>query len=767
MPKKDNMRRKPRALRSEGKASGPGPSASPRHLWGRPLALPILLGLLGLLAAASWFAWRYLASPAAPTIHRAADQNVLLVTIDTWRADALGASGSGKVATPNLDRLASLGTRFDFAHSHAVVTLPSHASILTGLYPYQHGVRENAGFRLKPETPTLATLLHQRGMATAAFIGSFALDSRFGLNAGFDVYDERYGKSNANAGFVMPERRADAVVTEAKAWIGRQTGRWFAWVHIFDPHAPYRPPPPYDTEYRDRPYYGEVAYTDSVLGSLFDAARGSADRPTLVVVTGDHGEGLGDHGEMTHGLFAYEATLNVPLIVAQIDRNTVPWNDVRNVTGVAADLPVGGVPTRRLAPASADSTAAISHLPARHIDIVATVLAALGAQPPAALPGRDLFARDDAPRSSYFEALSASLNRGWAPLTGVLLGSEKFISLPQPEMYDLSKDAGEGTNLVDRLPERRRVLQARLEQFGASAPSARTGESADARARLQALGYVSGSAQAKERYSEADDPKNLVGVDQQLWRAIELYSRKRPREAIPIYRQIISERPTMEVAYAQLAMLEWEIGEPSEAIATLRAAVQAGVGSIAVRSRLGTYLAETGDVKEALPLLRDVTTRDGSDVDALNALGIAQARAGQALEAAATFERILRINPGNAMAVENLGSIALEAGRWDEARQYFSTALAADPQSTQAHNGLGIVELKAGNRSAAIGHWQQAVARDPENFDALYNVATELVNDGRPTEARPYLEQFARTAPPVFYARDIARVRSLLAGIGK
>ena len=731
----------------------PSPPAAPtrRLLW---FGLFALL----LLAAGGWLAWLSLSPPAAPLRHTP-DQNVLLVTIDTWRADALGASDSGKVATPNLDRLAALGTRFDFAHAHAVITLPSHASILTGLYPYQHGVRDNAGFRLQPATRTLAASLRERGWATGAFIGSFALDSRFGLNAGFDAYDEHYGKSNMNAGFEMPERRADAVVAAATNWIAQQKGKWFAWVHLFDPHAPYRPPPPFDREYADHRYYGEVAYTDSVLASLLDAARDASGRPTLVVVTGDHGEGLGDHGEMTHGLFAYEATLNVPLIVAQVDRSTPAWGGTAG-KGVAQ--------SSSFASGSSSFAGQVSHIPARHVDIVPTILDALSLPLPGGLSGRTLLSGSaDSRGASYFEAVSASLNRGWAPLTGTLSGREKFISLPLPELYDLAKDRQESKNLVDSVPERRRVLEATLKQFGASAPGVRVAEGGESRARLQALGYVTGSAPRKDRYTEEDDPKRLVGVDQQLRRAIELYELKQPQAAIPIYRQVIAERPTMEVAYTQLAMLQWELGQPGDAIATLRDAVRAGIGSTPVRSRLGTYLAEIGNVKEALPLLRQVAADDESDLDALNALGIAEGRAGQPREAAATFERILRLDPSNTMAIENLGSIALTESRWDDARQLFSRALQADPGSAQAHNGLGVVEMKAGNRRAAIEHWQQAVARDPENFDALYNAATELVNDGRPREARPYLEQFARTAPPAFYAADIARVRSTLAGMSK
>jgi arylsulfatase A-like enzyme/tetratricopeptide (TPR) repeat protein len=734
-----NKRRRPGGREAAQAVGREAPKQGRRWIWG---AVPILLVLAA--AGAWWFGWR--SAPVSFT--RTADQNVLLITIDTMRADALGSAG-GRAATPNLDRLAALGVRYDFAHAHAVITLPSHASILTGLYPFEHAVRDNAGFKLAAKTPTLATMLRAHGMATGAFIGSFALDSRFGLNAGFDVYDEHYGKSNVSTGFTMAERRADAVVGVAKAWLAAQRGKWFAWVHVFDPHAPYSPPAPYDQQYADAPYYGEVAWTDFALGPLLDAARDPSGRPTLVVVTGDHGEGLGDHGEMTHGLFAYEATLHIPLIVAQIDRNTGNWS--------AGGPAVGGRPT-------------VSSIDARHIDLVPTVLDALGLPKPGGLQGRTLLpdsaGADAGDRTSYFESLSTLYNRGWAPLTGVLSNRQKYIDLPLPELYDLKTDPLEAANLLDRAPDVRRALERRLQAF--SAPAAAAGDiDPETRARLQSLGYLSGSAQQRGRYTEADDPKRLVGVDQQLRHAIDLYERHRPAEAIPVYKQVIAERPTMEVAYSQLAVLQWEMDQPAEAIATLRAAVAAGCGGAEIKTRLGTYLAETGNVKEAVPLLQQTASANAADTDALNALGIALARAGQPRQAQATFERILTLEPGNTLALENLGAIALGDGRMADARRYFTAALQADEGSTEANNGLAIVELKAGNRAAAIERFKLAVARDSRNYDALYNLGTELVNDGQMQAARPYLEQFVNTAPPTAYARDIARVRELLARMSR
>ena len=374
---------------------------------------------------------------------------MLLVTIDTLRADALGAYG-GPASTPALDRLAADGVRFDFAHAHAVLTLPSHASILTGEYPHRHGVRENSGYRLPGGARTVATVLKQAGYATAAFVAAFPVHSRFGLNAGFDVYDDRFGDGFGPVDLAMPERPASTVVPLAREWIaGRRTGAagpgqdakpWFAWVHVFDPHAPYKPPPPFDAQYAGKPYHGEVAATDAALAPLLEDVRNSA-RPTLVIVTSDHGEGLGDHGEEAHGIFVYESTLRVPLIIASL----------------------GG----QSAASKAARQGEVASVAARHVDILPTILDAVGLTVPDGLPGRTLLPRKEreagaAPRTTYFEAMSGMLNSGWAPLAGVLVDRDKFIDLPVAERFDLAADAAERSNLYGRSPERDRTLAAAL-----------------------------------------------------------------------------------------------------------------------------------------------------------------------------------------------------------------------------------------------------------------------------------------------------------------
>ena len=699
----------------------------------RPLRL-VLLALV--LAAATVLAVAHRREGDAPaSVIPPRDRNVLLITIDTLRADALGLSG-GAAATPNLDALARSGVAFDFAHAHAVVTLPSHASILTGLYPFAHGIRDNAGYRLPDGSTTLATFLKSHGYATGAFVGAFPLDARFGLATGFDVYDDRYPARARASELLMPERPADQVVSAASAWIRQQQGRWFVWVHVFDPHAPYRAPSPYLERYASNPYAGEVSWVDHALGPLFDLAR-EGSGPSLVVVTADHGESLGAHGEATHGLFAYEETLRVPLIVAATDVTPAP------------------APGR-------------SPWPARHVDLFPTIAASLGLRSPAGLPGESLLsssARRPEAVATYFESLSASLNRGWAPLTGVLLGSRKYIDLPMPELYDLAVDPGEGRNLVDDRSAQARVLASLLASFPRT-PASRERRSEDAQTRrsLEALGYVSSPAPRPIRHGVEDDPKRLVALDQALQRGVELYQQGDVAGAVRLYSSVVRQRPRMTTPYLHLAFAAWEAGRPQEAMDTLRSGLAAGAETAEMRAQLGIYLAEAGSPAEAVLMLQDALSQDPGDLDALNGLGIALFRSGRPAEADRAFRSILDRDPTNAQALQNLGTVALAGDALPAAREAFTAALALDPALPTALNGLGVVESRLGRPDEAVELWRRAVAGDPRQFDALYNLAATLVRRGRRAEARPYLQQFANTAPPSFYAEDLEQVGRWLDG---
>ena len=659
--------------------------------------------------------------------------SLLLITVDTLRADALGFAGNERVETPVLDRLAAGGRVFPRAHAHNVVTLPSHANILTGRLPYEHGIRDNSGFVLPETVPTAATLLSDAGFATAAFVAAFPLDARYGLDRGFDLYDDTYHESTGSTEFRLPERRGDEVVSKALAWWNRHEGeRRFLWIHLFDPHAPYEPPEPYASRYADDRYLGEVAAVDAFLAPLLEPLLGEAS-DTAVVFTSDHGEGLGEHGELTHGLFAYESTLRVPLVVR----------------------------APGLAPGTVDE-------PARHIDILPTLLASAGVAPPDGLPGRSLLTSiqksgspdgsgDTGPETgpvTYFEALSANLNRGWAPLRGTIEDGEKLIALPIPELYDLDQDEDESENLYGSRRPRAREL-ARLLPEESEWPPPREAVSAEERSRLRSLGYLSGSAAAKERYTAADDPKNLISVDRRMHRFIDLHQRGRIDEAIGVARAIVRENPGMADGYYQLAQALLDEGRDTEALEVMENARKNDATTPALVEQLGLLLAQRGRAGEAVSLLAPLA--ESGDPDALNALGVALSEAGRQGEAREALLRVFDRDPNNPQAHQNLALVALRRQDFADARREARLALDADEGLPHAWNYLGVAQYNLGQPREAITAWERATTLDPENYDLLYNLGLVAAEQGDRVRARAALRRFADGAPPERYRPDIAQ----------
>jgi tetratricopeptide (TPR) repeat protein len=602
-------------------------------------------------------------------------------------------------------------------------------------------MRDNSGYRVRAGTPTLATRLKPLGFATGAFVGGFPLTKRFGLTPGFDVYDDQIPEMRADITFTMPERRADVVVSRAVEWMGAQTGRFFAWVHVFDPHLPYRPPDEYASRYPSRPYDGEVAWTDRALGPLIDRLS-TLPRPTLAIVTSDHGEGLGEHGEMTHGMFAYESTLRVPLIVARVEPGST--------------APAGGI---------------VIDTPVRHVDVAPTVLEAVGAAGADALSGSSLLAviRDGGgeDRSTYFESMTYNLVRGWAPLRGVLTGRTKYIDLPIPELYDLAADPKEERNLARERPDRTRVMLNTLRSYNVAPPNRPAQESPKAAAALRSLGYVSGSAPERKVYTEADDLKNLVSLDRDLHRASELYQNGRVQDAIALLESVIARRPDTADACISLAHAYWESGQLQPAIATLENALKHGAPDRDVRIRLALYLSESGaDPTRAVALLEPMPA---TDVEAANGLGVAYAAAERYDDAIRAFERVLSLDPTNALAWQNQASMVLRralAGRapgakssaLQEAEGLLRKAIDADPMLAKAYTTLGVVFAERGRKPDAINAWKRAVELDGREFDALYNLTVTLAQSGRVEEARRYARQFVATAPPALYQPSIAQL---------
>lgn len=655
-------------------------------------------------------------------------RNLLLITIDTLRFDAVGFGGNDAAETPALDRLAAAGRVYENAYAHNVVTLPSHANILTGRLPYEHGIRDNSGFVLPETIPTAATLLGDAGFATGAVVGAFPLDARFGLDRGFDLYDDHYPEGGGAHEFRMAERSGSEVVERGTAWWDEHAGeRRFLWLHLYDPHAPYEPPEPFASRFADDRYLGEAAAVDAFLAPLLERFLEGREEPTLVVFTSDHGEGLGDHGELTHGLFAYESTLKVPLVL---------WAP-------------GLEPGRR-------------EEPARHVDLLPTLLDAVGEPVPDDLAGRSLLDRhdpSDEPISTYFEALSATLNRGWAPLRGIIRDGHKMIALPLPELYDLRSDPEERTNLYDSDRSRAKRLARALPEESTWPPE-REDASSEELAALRGLGYLGGSARAQQSYGPEDDPKRLVDVDRAIHEFIDLYQRGHLERATAAARDLVERQPDLGVAYYHLGQVLLERGRPEEALRAMRRAVDRGVASEELLRQLGLVMAQLGRAGEALSLLEPLAA--SRNPENLNVLGKILSEAGRQDEARATLQRVFEHDPRNPQAHQNLALVALRRQDWRTARTEAEAAVAENRELVQAWNYLGVALYNLRRPGEALDAWDRALELDPRDFDLLYNVGLVAAEQGRVERAREALTRFAAGAPPERYGPDIQKARALL-----
>jgi arylsulfatase A-like enzyme/Flp pilus assembly protein TadD len=660
--------------------------------------------------------------------------DVLLITVDTLRADALGAFGNAKASTPWIDRLADGGVLFSRAYAHNVVTLPSHSNILSGRYPFEHGVRDNAGFRFPATVDTLATRLKALGYRTGAFVSAFPLSSRFGLARGFDVYDDSF-LTGASLRQSDEERPGPATVEAARRWLAAGRGPSFLWVHLYEPHFPYEPAEPFASRIPSDPYLGEVAAADAALEPLLRPLleAGKSGR-TVVVFTGDHGESRGEHGEKTHGIFAYEGPLRVPLIVYC---------------------------PRLIGPARVES-------PVRHVDIVPTILEAIGAPRVPDLPGRSLLGARTDPDSppSYFEALFGMMSRRWAPLYGVVRGPLKYIELPMPELYDLAKDGKEERNLVASRPQDLELLQGLLTRLRARdrGPTRDVREDAETRERLRALGYLAASdaSPPKERYTDDDDPKRLIALDAEL-QAVD--ARRKAGDLAGALRQcegVVTRRPTMPLALVQLSLLQREAGRLDEALKTAERALALAPEDAQTASTVGSHLNDLRRFRESAELLEPYAARVEPSLDVLLTRGAALAETGRTADALATFRRALDLAPTSARILVDIGNVHLAARQYAPAREAFEEALARQADLARAHNGLGVLAAETGRLDEAVERWKKAADLDPRDWDTLYNLGRALRRMGRDAEARAFVEKFAMEAPSALYARDIREAREWL-----
>jgi arylsulfatase A-like enzyme/predicted Zn-dependent protease len=643
-----------------------------------------------------------------------AGQNVVVITIDTLRADRLGAYGYQRARTPHIDGIAREGVLFEQALAQVPVTLPSHASLFTGLLPPTHGVRDNTYFRLDPRARTLAETLKEKGYETAAFVSAFVLDSAFGLDQGFDLYDDEVASEPGSAGTIA-ERRGERVASSFVSWMERRPADrpFFAWLHFFDPHLPYSPPGPFEASYD-----GEIAYVDAQVGRVLEAleAKGVAG-DTLLVITSDHGESLGEHGEKSHGFFVYDATLRVPLILKSV-----------------RSLPEGA----RIAS------------PVRSIDILPTVLEAVKISVPDETEGRSLLpllaGEAVEPPPVYAECYVSELNFGWAPLVALREDYYKYIDAPRPELYRLDADPGETTNLVDAEPERaarmRSSLLALVEELPESL-SSRDQPDPETVARLRSLGYAAAGGELSPRGADLPDPKDRL----HLWTKLEEVILHRGAgdlsTAIEGARGVLEQDPTNLLALELLAGARADAGDRDEAIEIYRRILAIDASRPLSHVLFGNLLWQAGDLKAAEEAFRAALERDPDYARAHRRLGELFFTRGETEKALASFGRAEELSPGD---VETRLGIARslkakgDTGSAVKELEALHTRHTEDPEVLAEYAGT---LAQRGETDRALG----LLAEGPDHHDVHYTRSVILRSRERMPEALSELERALALEP--------------------
>jgi arylsulfatase A-like enzyme/Flp pilus assembly protein TadD len=615
-------------------------------------------------------------------------RNVVLITIDTLRADYVGYSGSGKVKTPNLDRLAAKGVAFTQARSPVPLTLPSHASLLTAAYPPSHGVRVNGRDRLSETSETLAEALKAKGYETAAFVSSFVLERRFGLSQGFDTYDDDLGTDVRHLESLEAERKAGAVVESFSKWLsGRSTEKpFFAWIHFYDPHAPYEPPEPHRGQYPNDFYAGEVAYTDEMVGRVVSELerRGLLDRAILSVV-GDHGEGLGEHGEQTHSLLIYLSTLRVPFLLA------------------APGLIEGGRTVDALT---------------RTIDIAPTLLDYLGF--PTIGQGRSLrplVEGETLPEeAAYSESLYAGVHLGWSELRSLEREGFRYIEAPRPELYDVKTDPEERTDLLQSQRAVARRMKAELEALGAGSTGQRVDIDEETDARLRSLGYVASTPPPSK--GPPVDPKDKMEVWNQIQIGIHEFGRGNHALAASIFEKVLSTEKDVPVVYENLGSLYMEAGRLPEAEALYREALSRGIEDADFHVNLGHIHYSRREWSEAERELRVALELEPRSAAARVHLGNTIRSAGRPEEAIPEYQKAIEINPRYLYAFDGLGIACSKLGREEEALQAFREVVRLDPDGAQGHFNLAVQLEEMGRREEALASYRELLNRSASGVPA-------------------------------------------------
>jgi arylsulfatase A-like enzyme/Tfp pilus assembly protein PilF len=700
-------------------------------------------GIVVAAAAAVYF----LAKPAEPGFGRLTqgrDFNVVLVTLDTVRADALGCYGRRDIRTPTLDALAAQGVRFESCFAQTPLTLTSHVTLMTGTQPLFHGVRDNGAFVVSPKMITMAELFKAKGYATGAFIGAYVLDSQWGLDQGFDVYYDKFDlKKFQRISLESVRRPANEVLDAALPWLeARKGGPFFAWIHLYDAHAPYTPPAPYDRQYAALPYLGEIAFADAQLLRLrrFLESNGLLDR-TFIVVAGDHGESLGEHGEATHGFFIYRSTLRVPLIIA------TPFPQFQGIVSAEA---------------------------AGLVDVLPTVCRMAGLPVPDEVQGRSLlpafFGRSDRkPPLIYSETYYPRFHFGWSELKAVQNARYKLILAPEPELYDVAADPGEEHNLVSTEPRVYRDLSAEAETFmrkaGRNAYQLDTSNiDAKARERLSALGYVgSFTDQAKLRGKALADPKEKISVYNELAQARDLAKDGKPGVAIDAIRRVITADPDIPDAYFTLGSLLAQDQRPEEAVEAFKQVLERKPDEGFAAFNIVRIYEQMGQLEEAERFAMEYLRKGFEEPQLLLMLGNMKLLRKDYDAAIPYFERTLALDAESADSCDALATAYIAKGDLARAGDYLRKALALDPRLANVHYRIGWIAEKQGRVEDAEAEYLKEIEISPAHFKALYNLARIYGSTGRPDQERQMLEKGLAADPkfPLTYlylARlDLAR----------
>jgi arylsulfatase A-like enzyme/predicted Zn-dependent protease len=655
--------------------------------------------------------------------------NVLVVTIDTTRADRIGCYGYQGVETPNIDRLAREGVLFEQAAATVPITLPSHSSIFTGLIPPHHGVRNNGTYYLREDQTTLAEMLHSEGYETAAFISAHVLNSKYGLDQGFDIYQDSVHESSAT--IVIEERNARETTNLVLSWLGKEHERpYFLWVHYFDPHAAYAPVSPFREKYAKDPYAGEIAFVDSEMGRLFDHID---KENTLIVVTGDHGEGLGEHGEATHAYYVYDSTIRVPLIVH--------YPDGRDA-GTRSEVQVSSV------------------------DIVPTVLDYLGYQVPAGLDGdslADLERLSGTRRYAYCESIYP-ITFGWHPLAGLRDGEWKWIWAPEQELYDVLSDPHETKNVQ---PDHKDVA-GRMEAFldsidpyaNLDSKESQADMTAEDQEKLAALGYMGGSVDTSfDELAGLPDPKKKLPVYNRILKAKSAFAEENYEIAEAGLRQVLEDEPDILNAVFFYGRTLLALGRDEDAAAFLEETRSRLPEDVTVNCVLAVLYNNEGLWEQALKVCRDGLEIDAESAALYDQMGVAYQGMERWNEAIRNAKRAVELNPDQGEYWNNLGASYFATGDYEKALNPLRKAVDRSDDLTEAWYNLGASLAGLSRYEEAEEAYLAALESDAGNSEALVQLTKVLLHRGKPDEALERCHELLEVRPDdpgTFYFRSVA-----------